>query len=197
MNQKIQHIIEWLKAHEFRDQLILLLMSFAVIYTLYDTFLIGPLSREKKELTQKIAAAKKEADNLVVQVVLIVKAVNSKNYKKPIDIASYFHPAASLPKLTSDVLNQRTPEITLVNLKNLLDQPWTIPGENSSSVSAGSIMQHTMQIDFLASYFNTIDYLERLEKLPWRLYWDTLDYRVGKYPQAEVLVKFHVLSKEK
>ena len=40
----------------------------------------------------------------------------------------------------------------------------------------------------------TLRYLQALEALPWRFFWDSVDYQVIAYPQSTVRLKLHTLS---
>ena len=42
-------------------------------------------------------------------------------------------------------------------------------------------------------YFAIQDYLQRLEQLSWRLYWDSFDYSVTHYPEGVVTISFYTL----
>lgn len=44
------------------------------------------------------------------------------------------------------------------------------------------------------TYFPIMNYLKRLEELPWHLYWSKLDYVVTKYPQAVATMEFYTLK---
>jgi hypothetical protein len=50
------------------------------------------------------------------------------------------------------------------------------------------------QIVFESDFMNTIAYLNALEKLPWCLSWDSLEYTVKTYPIALVVVSLHIVS---
>ncbi len=59
------------------------------------------------------------------------------------------------------------------------------------------LYRHGVRITFIANYFSTMAYLEKMESLPWRLFWDRLDYQVTKYPESEVLLQVHTLSEKR
>ncbi|KPJ68031.1 MAG: hypothetical protein AMJ43_01040 [Coxiella sp. DG_40] len=54
--------------------------------------------------------------------------------------------------------------------------------------------EYGIVIKFRGSYFAALRYLHDLENLHWPLFWDKLDYRVVKYPQAEVTLFLHTVS---
>jgi hypothetical protein len=53
---------------------------------------------------------------------------------------------------------------------------------------------NTLELVFNSSYFDTIAYLEQLEKIPWCLSWDNIEYKVTTYPQATVTVHLSIVS---
>lgn len=56
------------------------------------------------------------------------------------------------------------------------------------------IFKHGMRIVFEGDYFKTLAYLRALEAMPWRLYWDNVEYQVIDYPRARVAITVHTLS---
>jgi MSHA biogenesis protein MshJ len=44
------------------------------------------------------------------------------------------------------------------------------------------------------NYFSIRAYLDYIEKLNWQIYWNSLEYKVDKYPNAIVEIKFYTLS---
>ncbi len=49
-------------------------------------------------------------------------------------------------------------------------------------------------IEFSGDYFETIRYLQYLDQLPWFLSFDSLQYKVDEYPNANVKVAITVLG---
>ena len=60
--------------------------------------------------------------------------------------------------------------------------------------AAATIYRHGLTLTFKGSYFDTLDYLQALEKLPWHFYWEKLDYKVDKYPEATVTLRVYTLG---
>ncbi|MCK4870650.1 MAG: hypothetical protein KAS93_06035 [Gammaproteobacteria bacterium] len=59
------------------------------------------------------------------------------------------------------------------------------------------LYEHGISIKFQGSYLSVLSYLESLENLEWGFYWDNLEYKVTKYPTAEVTLELHTLSNKK
>ena len=56
------------------------------------------------------------------------------------------------------------------------------------------LYKHEFIIKLKGTYFATLYYLQDIEKLKWRIYWDGIDYHVTKYPYGEVTIKLYTLS---
>ena len=63
---------------------------------------------------------------------------------------------------------------------------------NKPEKAPGQRVQYMLTLE--GDYFSIMAYLERLEQLPWQLYWDKMDYQVKNYPQAVVVVYFYTLK---
>jgi MSHA biogenesis protein MshJ len=50
---------------------------------------------------------------------------------------------------------------------------------------------------FRSGYFDLLDYLDALERLPQRLFWDGFELRVTQYPQSVLTLTVYTLSPEK
>ena len=54
--------------------------------------------------------------------------------------------------------------------------------------------RHGFEIVFTGGYLATLRYLEALERLPWRFFWDSVSYEVIDYPQSAVRLQLYTLS---
>lgn len=59
------------------------------------------------------------------------------------------------------------------------------------------VYKYAVRISVKGSYFAVVDYLAQLEQLPWRFYWDFIDYEVDSYPQARIILEVYTLSVDK
>lgn len=67
------------------------------------------------------------------------------------------------------------------------------PG-NTARSHRPEVFRHGLRIVFEGDYFKTLAYLRALEAMPWRLYWDNVEYLVTDYPRARVAITVHTLS---
>jgi len=65
---------------------------------------------------------------------------------------------------------------------------------SSKKAAADVLYQHAFIIELRGDYASLRNYLTELSALPWRFYWDELDYQVDAYPQATIKIKVHTVS---
>jgi MSHA biogenesis protein MshJ len=94
--------------------------------------------------------------------------------------------------------------LRLANLKSLAPQP-LLPSPKVDAGAVGEtkpvepaptvgIYRHGLVLELEGDYMSTLEYARQLERLPWKLYWDVLDYEVTQYPKARVRIQVHTLS---
>ena len=212
MNKQIELIKEWILKRSKQQQIGLFLLSLFIIYYFLHGILVKPVINAQNALQQQIHTVKAENNALQQQLSMIEKIINSPEFKNIINqqrklqeqgksakkTIQQFNPIfvaeKDFSKLTKDILSQINQNIHLVSLKEFPDQSWNAPEVNQAVIAVKNINEHRLSIEFRANYFETIAYLNRLEKLPWHLYWDSLEYRVINYPEANVVIQLYVLS---
>lgn len=65
----------------------------------------------------------------------------------------------------------------------------------TGDLTAG-VYQHLVEIKVSGSFAEIVQLVLSLEQLPWRFYWQSLDYKVKQYPNAEVILRVYTLSAE-
>lgn len=101
-----------------------------------------------------------------------------------------FVPSQLMATALRDMLKQHG-NLQLLELKT---QPPKIFGNDEQQAW---VFRHTMNLTLQGDYFSTLNYLKALENLPWRIHWDSIDYRVTDYPRAETRIQVYTLSFEK
>ena len=120
-------------------------------------------------------------------------------------------PAEELPKLLQSVLEE-SKGLKLHSIKTLPVSELSLQGEVIESVAqegefeveqpeaqkreTAGVFKHAVVMELTGGYFDIHQYVEALEDLPWRLYWDGLDYSVTRYPNARVILQVYTLSTE-
>lgn len=120
-------------------------------------------------------------------------------------------PAEELPKLLQSVLEE-SKGLKLHSIKTLPVSELSLQGEVIESIpedgdseseepetqkrETAGVFKHAVVMELTGGYFDIHEYVEALENLPWRLYWDSLDYSVTRYPNARVMLQVYTLSTE-
>jgi MSHA biogenesis protein MshJ len=95
-----------------------------------------------------------------------------------------FTAATRLPALLKDLLGQRG-EVRLEALRVLPGQPVDTGGE---------LYRHGVEMTLRGGYFELLQYLDALEKLPLQLLWGPLELQVEQYPEVKLVVQVRTLS---
>lgn len=105
-----------------------------------------------------------------------------------------FVPPQLMANALRDMLKQQG-NLKLLQLETLPASPF---GESKQQgQQAVRVYQHALKLTLQGDYFSTLAYLKSLENLPWRIHWDSIDYQVKEYPQAETRIQVYTLSFEK
>jgi MSHA biogenesis protein MshJ len=109
-------------------------------------------------------------------------------------------PAQQLPSLLQEVLRSSdqlklehigTQPVAELTLAGKVAEEDNIFAEEKQSTG---VYKHSVVLTLQGDFFAIRDYLAALEQLPWRLYWEALDYDVLDYPRARVSLEVYTLS---
>ncbi len=115
--------------------------------------------------------------------------------------------ASHLPQVLEQVLRNSS-SLTLVSVTTLPVEIVPLQQTVAEKVVAGvsevvegqdeltGIFKHSVELRLRGSYFQVLAYLQALEQLPWRFYWDWLEYEVDEYPGAEAVLRVYTISAE-
>lgn len=217
MNELIEKIQNWFKMRGPRERIYLFVLGLVVMYLLCFVVLIKTLSAQKKQLKAKIIALDLQKNSYIKEIGVLKTLLKDQSFIKKLDeekaISSNMHIAeeklkhlkpilastAELPILTKTILNHTGYNYTLINLKDLPSHPWVLDVSSKQDITfeTNGIFENGFVIEIKSDYFATIQYLTWLEKLPYHLYWDSLEYKVLEYPTADVLISLRALTYQK
>jgi MSHA biogenesis protein MshJ len=105
-----------------------------------------------------------------------------------------------LPVLLRQMLG-RSPQIKLESLRLLpgtpLQTPATpgaAPGKAGAAQTGTEVYRHGVEVTLKGSYFDLLQYLTELEKLPSPLLWGKVELQVEQYPEVRLTLVVHTLS---
>jgi MSHA biogenesis protein MshJ len=125
------------------------------------------------------------------------------------EINSGLVPAQGMNAMLQQVLS-RNPRLQLVALRTLAVTPLIEKGDPAQKPDAATakaadkpresgrnVFKHGVQITVQGSYADLYDYLLRLEKLSWRVFWSRASLNAGDYPRLTLTVTLYTLSLDK
>jgi len=217
MKARIQQLAERFDALSLRERALVSLAVLVVMYMLWDAVLMSPehlrqtqLVGEMYQLNERMAAVDAQLQTLTAslgdsevrrqrqRIADLREALRGLGSQQAALTVAFIRPR-QMAGVLRDMLGSDG-KLTLMKLESLGAQPLFPPSEAEDAEAADyeqpRIYKHGMRVSFEGDYFATLKYLQALESMPWRFYWDELDYRVTDYPRARVSITIHTLSLE-
>ncbi len=210
---------ERFEAFSLRERSLIAASIIVVMFLFWDTLLLSPQEIQQKKIvvemyntnqqTEAVAEKIKEMSAALrgSQVTHINARVNElqtllgKLKQQQKDLTIEFIQPVQMVGVLRDMLHAES-GLVLTSLESLGVQPlFPTEGDNKTKnekkgtrTQQPEIYKHGLRIVFEGNYFKTLNYLRALEAMPWSLYWDNVEYRVTKYPKANVVITVHTLS---
>ncbi len=97
--------------------------------------------------------------------------------------------AAQMSRVLQDLLKEQS-TLRLIRVRNLSPEALSASADALNT----TFYRHGLEIDFEGSYLACLEYLEEIEDLPWRFYWQLLDIEVLEYPRNRIRLEISTLS---
>lgn len=100
-----------------------------------------------------------------------------------------------LPGLLKDLLGKNR-QVTLESLRVVPGTPVEAPvaSGQETTAAAAELYRHGVEMTLKGTYFELMQYVTDLEKLPARLLWGPVELQVEKYPQVRLTLQVHTLG---
>lgn len=221
MLESLRKIQEKIDARIIRERALIFLSALALVFMLWSFIVQSSIDKKMQETHTQLATLATQRTTLQTQIAAITQnLLNDPNKQKKTQISQLqsdisglesqlqnvsqnLIKAEQLPQALQEVL-QKTEQLTLLEVKTLpaqelhFIQVGTANGAQpvtGDETSAG-VYQHAVELRVSGSYSQVVQFLIALEHLPWRFYWQSLDYSVAHYPNAEVILRVYTLSSE-
>ncbi|HET6472460.1 MAG TPA: hypothetical protein VFG38_11510 [Pseudomonadales bacterium] len=210
MSESIQSLISRFEALSLRERVLVALSIVASIWTLWDWTLHQTLDRravaarsDVASLRQRIVSEQEVTEQLRRQLADdpnrrladesrdLTEQIGAVDERLETLVGGFVEPSM-MPVLLEDVVRHHRG----VALKRVASLP-VEPVRQESGEAVPGLYRHSMRVELRGSYFAVRDYLEELEKAPWRFAWRSLDYRVDGYPEAGVVIEVETMSRER
>ncbi|MFL0799982.1 MAG: hypothetical protein K6L80_06020 [Agarilytica sp.] len=150
------------------------------------------------------AVKKKEIDQLEKKLINLEENLQT--------LSAGLIPAGALPEALHDVL-QNVGSLKLLGMQTLAPSKLQLVRAETASADSNDensndennelreddvdnvgVFKHSVVVALEGKYFDVVSYLSALESLPWKFYWESIDYEVNQYPKARVLIEVYTLS---
>jgi MSHA biogenesis protein MshJ len=197
-----------------RERALLLGGALAVVLGVWNMVLMAPVSRERalaavdlpvlttelhslKERAAALESALKDDPNASA---LARRAALSEERivldRRLSELTEGLIPPAEMAGALRELL-RRTPDVSLVKLEALRAEPIFVEEKPDAPAESGpppAVFKHAVVIELRGSYLGILHYVQVVEQLRWRFFWDALEYEVEDHPTARVRLTLYSLS---
>jgi MSHA biogenesis protein MshJ len=210
---------ERFEAFSLRERTLIAIAIMVVMFLLCDTLLLSPQKVKQEQTIAEMDSINQQTQKLTEQIQVMSAALKGgeaehinartreienllvKLRQQQKDLTVEFIQPAQMAGVLRDMLRAEN-GLVLTRLQSLGAKPFfpapeqdaETASEKMSRTHQPEIFKHGLRIVFEGDYFETLKYLRALEAMPWRLYWDNVEYQVTKYPRASVAITVHTLS---
>lgn len=222
MKERWRRLAAKFDALTLRERLIVLAGLIFGAVAIFHYLVLDPLSVQKRRLTQQLAAAHagikamESAQKAQVDPDAVKRSYRDALRRQLAEIDKNmqglqkgFVPPDQMAKLLEGMLT-RNRALQLVSLRKLpvqrLETPDMAPDPPKAPATAAaknagkperSIYQHSFELTVQGSYADLHDYLARLEKLPWQMFWGRVSMNTEHYPRLTLTLTVHTVSFDK
>lgn len=206
-----------------RERTVLMLAVVTVTYAMFDLFFLGPAEVERKIVRQQIDTTSRNIAELSRQM-LELAALRSRDPNQPqrqrflllnqqtADLRGQIQQLSQnlvSPQGMTGILRRVLNSHQGLELVRLEDEPpqriSLVPAGESKSAdpveARGSqtpelpvLYRHTLVLTLRGDFVTTLRFLDAIETMPERLYWESLEYQVEEYPKAMIRIRISTLS---
>ena len=222
MREQWQNLSERFGALQVRERILILVGVVVGTALVFDSLAFQPAQARKKLLERQIVEArdnlKRAADLMKTKQSVGDSAAVKRTYRDALrgrlaevsqnltNLQDGLVPPERMARLLGGVLSE-THGLQLLSLRALPPQRFDSGGEAGPAPAAGktakpeepkkagrTIYKHSFEITLQGGYSDVYDYLSRLEKLPWKMFWSRLSVETERYPRLRVTLTVQTLS---
>ena len=205
---KVQYWIDRIDALELRERVLLLAATVAVLFLSVDSLGLQPTLKAQQVTEERISELEMKLGALRQQAMLL-------SYKTDEDtLAARYQSrdtlAAELAALDERLGDQLGALVEPAQAAELLEQVLTrhrglritslrasaepLEEVTGNADRAGKLGRYQLDLVLEGGYLDLMRYLEALESMPWKFFWQMVDFRVDDYPRAVSRLQLYTLG---
>lgn len=194
---------DWFRARNERERWLMVVGVIVFLFLAWLFFWYQPWLQKINALTSDIDRAQKSVntlqaidDNYQLVIRSPTQAIENKIQSLQTQLLQLQHHPLLIKKLvsTSDDLREVSQDISKTDPKISLSQMQHVSTTAVTTSKQIPLANQKFLMEFTGGYFDTVHYLDYLEKLPWYLSFDSLEYQVTDYPNAKITVVMNTLG---
>jgi MSHA biogenesis protein MshJ len=206
IHPSVQKLITRIDALTLRERVLVFGTAVAVLFSIWQLLFMQPLvqraDQDNKELESLSARIESANDTLEVQVLQLAGAGGEERAQldgiharidllneQIGDYAAELIDPAEMAQVLEGMLEKQQ-NLKLLNMRNLGGEALVV----SETPGTAVFYKHGLEIELEGSYLACLDYLEAIEALPWRFYWQVLELNVGDFPTNQIRIEVSTLS---
>ena len=184
-----------------------LVVTILVLYFLWSAIVRPWLETDAQTWNSKIENVKtqiKTFDSQITDIQKQVKAGHGATEQGKLEAQLQTHqenlaifenqliPLKKMDDVIHSMLNKDGLKLIKLNMDDL--KPFVTDNQSASQTQ---LYEETLNITFSGNFFDTIKYLKTMEASNWHFFWNTLDYQVEAYPNAQIELAVQALVKKR
>ena len=193
-------------ARSNRDKYLITLSFLSIVLALMQILLIDPVQQRLAGSQQQVSTQQTLAAQLNAGLASLVKAQSQDpdaEVRARLEMAQQQQRGLQLalaqevsglipPEQMGRVIERLLANHKRVRLAELRVLPRVLVGADSGA--AAQIYRHGIELSLRGSYFDLLHYLQAVESMPQRLYWEKLEFQAGDYPAATLKLRLYTMS---
>ena len=222
MKQRLQKYADSIDSMALRERTMFFGAVALVLMTLLQVFLLNPVLSRRNQLSAQIAQQEDETKAIQAQIQSLIRPnVQDHDALNRDKLKSLREQMAQLDRQFEQQQKQfvapgkiavmlehmigKNAKLQLMSLRNLPGGSMSETGAGGPASAAGAgaragggreIFRHTIELSVRGGYFDLLDYLAALERMPEHLFWDGFEL-TAQYPQSVLKLTIYTLSPEK
>jgi len=223
MKEQLQKYFDSIDALSLRERVTLFGAISLVLMVLLQIALIDPVLSRRIAILAQVAQQEDETKAIQIQIQGLVRpdqqdpnALNREKLKQLREQLAQIDRQLEVrqkqfvdPHEMAQMLERmvkKDGKLQLLSLRNLPSARLSEAGSGAAAAGAGSaprapgareLFRHTVELSVRGSYFDLLEYLAALERLPEQVFWEGIELSVAQYPQSVLKLTVYTLSPSK
>ena len=215
LKPRLEKLTKAIDALTLRERLFVFAAMLIVVGGAWEALLAGPLQAREEIATRKIETTRERLEQLDQSVALAAQGIGDgmsnqfdtlRTLRRQVEEGE-----ESVRIFTSDLVDpsqmrfvleeliQRQHGLELVRASNLEVRP-LIDSDTSTAAAAGDdrpmLYRHGLVLELEGSYLDCLAYLAEVERLPWHIFWGSLELETEQHPRNRITLELYTLSLE-